>query len=78
MCKEEDPAKIDMLIQDLPPVWSEWSEEDLDRLTIVEREALHLMLYKKMNMVADNFDKRIIFLCEDRKKKYEKIFTSKS
>jgi hypothetical protein len=50
----------------LPPVWETWTKKDLDNLGPKDCKALQLMMWKKMHMIGDYYDEKLMLLHKER------------
>jgi hypothetical protein len=50
----------------LPPVWETWTKKDLDNLGPKDCKALQLMMWKKMHMIGDYYDEKLMSLRRER------------
>jgi hypothetical protein len=55
-----------MSLKDLPPVCEYWSDEVFESLTQEDLERLQLNLKKKMELVADRYERELFFKDRER------------
>jgi hypothetical protein len=55
-----------MSLENLPPVSKYWDPEDLDGLTQEELEKLQLMLRRKLDIIADHYERELFWKDRER------------